>query len=143
MRGKGLRLTSVKVSMNQEGIDIYFRWAVKKVYTIMILKDIKTILTFSIKSRRDCYADQYHRIFLVKLLLAISIIMGINWLLDSVNCMVPGNTDNYLCYESLFLFWLTCSDDSGCNYFQSISLIDYFRMNSCQTIMSWFYTCPE
>lgn len=68
----------------------------------MILSDIKSILTFSIKPRRDGYADHYHRIFMVKLLLVISIIMGINWLMDSVNCMVPGITNNYLRYESLF-----------------------------------------
>ena len=56
----------------------------------MVATDIKSMLSISIKSRHDSYTDQYNRIFMVKMLLVSSLIMGISWFQDSIHCMVPG-----------------------------------------------------
>lgn len=56
----------------------------------MVATDIKSMLSISIKSRHDSHTDQYNRIFMVKLLLVSSLIMGISWFQDSIHCMVPG-----------------------------------------------------
>ena len=53
-------------------------------------KDFKDIFKIKIKPRHDSLTDQYHRIFMVKLLLISSLVMGISWFKDSVNCLVPG-----------------------------------------------------
>ena len=53
-------------------------------------KDLKDIFKIKIKPRHDSLTDQYHRIFMVKLLLISSLVMGISWFKDSVNCLVPG-----------------------------------------------------
>ena len=92
----------------------------------MVATDIKSMLSISIKSRHDSYTDQYNRIFMVKLLLVSSLIMGISWFQDSINCMVPGIFYFYFiyllfiylfifiyflfafCLFSCFVFWLVC-----------------------------------
>jgi hypothetical protein len=56
----------------------------------MIATDLKGMLSINIKSRHDSHSDQYSRIFMVKLLLVCTIIMGISWYTDSINCIVPG-----------------------------------------------------
>jgi len=56
----------------------------------MIATDIKSMLSINIKSRPDNYTDQYNRILMLKLLLVSSLIMGLSWFTDSVNCLVPG-----------------------------------------------------
>ena len=53
-------------------------------------KDFKDIFKIKIKPRHDSLTDQYQRIFMVKLLLISSLVMGISWFKDSVNCLVPG-----------------------------------------------------
>ena len=52
--------------------------------------DLKELLTIKIKSRYDNFTDQYHRIMMVKILLVCSLIMGLSWFKDSINCIVPG-----------------------------------------------------
>ena len=69
----------------------------------MVATDIKSMLSISIKSRHDSYTDQYNRIFMVKLLLVSSLIMGISWFQDSINCMVPGIFYFYFIYL-LFIY---------------------------------------
>ena len=59
----------------------------------MIASDIKGLLSISIKSRHDSVFDQYNRIFIVKMLLVCSMIMGISWFQDSIDCIVPDGTD--------------------------------------------------
>ena len=56
----------------------------------MVATDIKGMLSIAIKSRHDSHADQFNRIFMVKILLVSSLIMGISWFQDSINCIVPG-----------------------------------------------------
>lgn len=57
----------------------------------MVATDIKGMLSISIKSRHDSHTDQYNRIFMVKLCLVCSLIMGISWFQDSINCIVPDS----------------------------------------------------
>ena len=71
----------------------------------MVATDIKSMLSISIKSRHDSHTDQYNRIFMVKLLLVSSLIMGISWFQDSINCMVPGIFYFYFIY-CLFIIYL-------------------------------------
>ena len=75
----------------------------------MVATDIKSMLSISIKSRHDSYTDQYNRIFMVKMLLVSSLIMGISWFQDSIHCMVPGifqrlHTDMF-CLVVSFVFF--------------------------------------
>jgi len=56
----------------------------------MIATDIKGMLSISIKSRHDSHSDQYNRIFMVKILMISTLIMGISWYRDSITCIIPG-----------------------------------------------------
>ena len=63
---------------------------------------IKDLLAVKIKPRHDPLCDQYSRIFMVKLLLVCTILIGVNEYNDTISCIVP---------ESLNI----CSDeDSTC-----------------------------
>lgn len=56
----------------------------------MIVGELKGLLSFKIKSRHDGYSDQFNRIFIVKILLVCSLVMGISWYKDSIRCVTPG-----------------------------------------------------
>lgn len=56
-----------------------------------VATDLKGLLTLNIKSRHDGYLDQYNRIFMVKLLMVATIVMGLSWYGDSINCIIPGD----------------------------------------------------
>jgi len=55
--------------------------------------EIKDLLTIQIKPRHDPMCDQYSRIFMVKLLLVCTIIIGVNQYQDTVQCIVPESLD--------------------------------------------------
>ncbi|XP_057310175.1 innexin inx3-like [Hydractinia symbiolongicarpus] len=55
----------------------------------MVATDIKDLFKIKIKPRHDSYSDQYNRIFMVKILLACTIVLGISWYSDKFNCVVP------------------------------------------------------
>lgn len=55
-----------------------------------VATDLKGLLTLNIKSRHDGYLDQYNRIFMVKLLMVATIVMGLSWYGDSIHCIIPG-----------------------------------------------------
>lgn len=57
----------------------------------MAATDIKGMITIKIKPRHDGHTDQYNRIFMVKLLMISSLIMGISWFQDSIHCIVPDS----------------------------------------------------
>ena len=59
----------------------------------LITNNIKTILAIKIKDRHDAYTDQFSRIFMVKMFVISSLIMGVDWFHDSVSCMVPKNSE--------------------------------------------------
>ena len=71
----------------------------------MVATDIKSMLSISIKSRHDSYTDQYNRIFMVKMLLVSSLIMGISWFQDSIHCMVPGIFQRLNTYLFCLVVW--------------------------------------
>ena len=55
-----------------------------------VATDLKDLLTLNVKSRHDNFTDQYNRIFMIKLIMVCTIVMGISWYSDSINCIVPG-----------------------------------------------------
>lgn len=59
----------------------------------LIANNIKGILAIKIKTRHDSYTDQYCRIFMVKMCIVSSLVMGVDWFHDKVSCMVPARTD--------------------------------------------------
>jgi len=61
----------------------------------MVATDIKGMLSITIKSRYDSHTDQYNRIFMVKILMVSSLIMGFSWYSDSIDCIIPGKCDHY------------------------------------------------
>lgn len=63
----------------------------RKMISIRVLQDV---LSLKIKTRHDGYCDQYNRLFMTKILLVSSIIMGYDFFTDRVNCMV--SKDNVL-----------------------------------------------
>ncbi|XP_066925725.1 innexin inx2-like [Clytia hemisphaerica] len=58
----------------------------------LITNNIKTILNIKIKARHDSYTDQYMRIFMVKMCVVSSLVMGVDWFHDTVSCMVPSSS---------------------------------------------------
>ena len=52
--------------------------------------DLKDIFTIRLKKRQDAYTDQFSRIFMVKMLMISSIVMGVDWFQDTINCMIPA-----------------------------------------------------
>ena len=53
--------------------------------------NIKSLLQVQIKPRHDSYTDQFHRILMVKVCMAASMLLGLTWFKDTINCIVPGN----------------------------------------------------
>ena len=58
---------------------------------MVVVRTLKDIMTVQLKPRHDGYSDQFNRLFMTKLLLIASIIMGVDYFSDQVNCMVPKN----------------------------------------------------
>lgn len=56
---------------------------------MVVLGTLKDILTVSFKQRHDSYSDQFNRIFMTKMLLIASIVIGVDYFSDQVNCMIP------------------------------------------------------
>ena len=55
-----------------------------------ISSDLKDIFTIRVKERQDTCTDQFSRIFMVKMFMMASIVMGVDWFQDTVNCMIPA-----------------------------------------------------
>ena len=51
--------------------------------------NIKSLLKIQIKSRHDSFTDQFHRIFMFKVCMAASLLLGLTSFKDTVNCIVP------------------------------------------------------
>ena len=56
----------------------------------MITGNIKSLLQIKFKNRHDNYADQYNRIFMVKMAMISSMLLGLNWFKDTIRCTVPN-----------------------------------------------------
>lgn len=57
----------------------------------LIAGTIKSLLQIKPKSRCDTYTDQYHRIFMVKMAMVSSLLLAMNWLKDTMSCIIPGH----------------------------------------------------
>ena len=55
--------------------------------------NLKDILTIKIKPRHDSYSDQFNRIFMTKMYLLASVLIGIDYFHDSVSCIVPSRSE--------------------------------------------------
>lgn len=51
---------------------------------------IKDIISVKIKPRQDGYSDQFLRIFMVKIMLIGTLLVGLNWYSDKITCIIPG-----------------------------------------------------
>jgi len=56
----------------------------------LITGSIKSLLTIKAKTRHDTYTDQFHRIFMVKMSMVASLMLGLNWLKDTITCIIPN-----------------------------------------------------
>jgi len=56
----------------------------------MITGSIKGLLQFKLKSRHDSFTDQFNRIFMVKMAMVSTMLLGLNWFKDTITCIVPG-----------------------------------------------------
>ena len=56
----------------------------------MITGNIKSLLQIKFKNRHDNYTDQYNRIFMVKMAMISSMLLGLNWFKDTIRCTVPN-----------------------------------------------------
>lgn len=59
----------------------------------LIHSSIRDLVAFKLKNRSDGVTDQFSRIFMPKLFVMSSVIMGINLFNDRVNCIVSSKTD--------------------------------------------------
>ena len=67
--------------------------------SMAIAGEVKNVLSLKLKSRPDSHSDQFSRIFLVKLMMVGSLVIGLNWYNDKVLCIVPkslGLDDKYV-----------------------------------------------
>lgn len=65
-------------------------WEYENMVVVRVLKDI---LSIKIKPRHDDICDQFNRLFMVKMLLIASVIMGFDYFSDRVSCMMPKESN--------------------------------------------------
>ena len=58
-----------------------------------LAQDIKSMLTIKAKPRHDDYTDQFHRIFMVKICMVSSLLLGLNWMKDTITCIIPKTAE--------------------------------------------------
>lgn len=56
----------------------------------MITGNIKGLLQIKFKARHDTFTDQFNRIFMVKMAMVSSMLLGLNWFKDTITCIIPG-----------------------------------------------------
>ena len=54
-----------------------------------IAGNVKSLISFKIKTRHDGYTDQINRIIVTKVFIVASLVMGIDWFHDTVSCIPP------------------------------------------------------
>ena len=64
---------------------------------MVVARAVKDIFSIEIKARHDSYCDQFSRLFMTKILIIASVIMGFDYYSDRVSCMTP--TNSYLSKE--------------------------------------------
>lgn len=56
----------------------------------MITGSIKGLLQIKFKARHDSFTDQCNRIFMVRMAMVSSMLLGLNWFKDTITCIIPG-----------------------------------------------------
>lgn len=56
----------------------------------MVAGSIKEIVSIKIKARHDTVTDQYNRIFMTKMCIICSAIIGVNYFNDKVSCILAN-----------------------------------------------------
>jgi len=56
-----------------------------------ITDSIKGILSIKLKPRSDSFTDQFCRILMMKIMMIGTLVVGLNWYSDKVNCIIPGS----------------------------------------------------
>ena len=101
--------------------------------TKLITNDIKDLLTITLKPRHDPIGDQYSRIFMVKVLLVCTMVIGVNQYKDTVSCIIPESLD-------------ICGDDQpSCDFIQAACWIQGGKMVNILAPARKFvesYFCP-
>ncbi|XP_065649982.1 innexin inx2 [Hydra vulgaris] len=57
----------------------------------IITGNLKSLLTIKFKPRHDTFTDQFNRIFMVKMAMVASFLLGLNWFKDTITCIVPAS----------------------------------------------------
>ena len=57
-----------------------------------IAGNLKNLISFKIKTRHDGYTDQVSRIIITKVFIVASLVMGVDWLHDTVSCIPPNDS---------------------------------------------------
>ena len=57
----------------------------------LLAESISTIVAVKIKERHDSFTDQYNRLFMVKMCVLSSALIGFNYFHDSVSCIIANN----------------------------------------------------
>ena len=89
--------------------------------------NIKDVFKINIKPRHDSLTDQYHRIFMVKLLLISSFVMGISWF--NISCLVVG-MNIYILLNFLNRF-------SKIDYIQKMNSKEIFLSRNLSLVFFW------
>ena len=76
----------------------------------MITGNIKSLLQIKFKSRHDSYSDQYNRIFMVKMAIISSMLLGLNWFKDTIRCTLPNfsGMDKAYVYQACWIQGMQC-----------------------------------
>ena len=56
----------------------------------MVASSVKEIVSIKIKPRHDSISDQYNRIFMTKMCIICSAIIGVNYFNDNVSCIIAN-----------------------------------------------------
>lgn len=60
---------------------------------MVVIRELKDILSMKIKTRHDGFCDQFNRMIMTKILIIMSVIVGFNYFYDEVSCMVLKKSD--------------------------------------------------
>lgn len=59
----------------------------------LVANTLTSLLSIKIKPRKDGYCDQFSRIFMLKVLMAGTILVGLNWYSDDIICVIPKTSN--------------------------------------------------
>lgn len=60
---------------------------------MVVVRSLKDIISIKIKTRHDSPCDQFNRLFMTKMFLIASVILGFDYFSDRISCIHPRKTD--------------------------------------------------